>query len=117
VAGGILHHNFHAYEPFKGEITHRTRGALIALEEGISVAYGMAKLQDRSSFFIEPGVRVYAGMIVGENSREHDMVVNVCKTKQLFIDLLMGIHQKNTSKIIEMMGGIEKYLVPMILLL
>jgi GTP-binding protein len=80
---GILHHNFHGYEPFKGEIAHRTRGALVALEEGVAVAYAMWKLQERSMFFIEPGTRVYAGMIVGENSREQDMVVNVCKTKQL----------------------------------
>ncbi len=80
---GILHHNFHGYEPFKGEIAHRTRGALVALENGVAVAYAMWKLQERSTFFIEPGTRVYAGMIVGENSREQDMVVNVCKTKQL----------------------------------
>lgn len=80
---GILHHNFHGYEPFKGEMAHRTKGALVAMESGESVAYGMWKLQDRSVFFIEPGVRVYSGMIVGENAREHDMNVNVCKTKQL----------------------------------
>jgi GTP-binding protein len=80
---GILHHNFHGYEPAKGDIATRNRGALIALEDGLAVAYGMAKLQERSTFFIEPGTHVYAGMIVGENSREHDMVVNVCKTKHL----------------------------------
>lgn len=80
---GILHHNFHGYEPYKGDIAHRTRGALISLEEGLAVAYAMWKLQERSTFFIEPGTRVYAGMIVGENAREQDMVVNVCKTKQL----------------------------------
>lgn len=80
---GILHHNFHGYEPFKGELAHRTKGALIVLEEGMAVAYGMWKLSERSTFFIAPGTRVYAGMVVGENSREHDMVVNVCKTKQL----------------------------------
>lgn len=80
---GILHHNFHGYEPFKGELAHRTKGALIVLEEGMAVAYGMWKLRERSTFFIEPGTRVYAGMVVGENAREHDMVVNVCKTKQL----------------------------------
>ncbi|MBI4417366.1 MAG: translational GTPase TypA [Ignavibacteriales bacterium] len=80
---GILHHNFHGYEPYKGDLTHRSRGALISLEEGTAVAYAMWKLQERSTFFIEPGTRVYAGMIVGENSREQDMVVNVCKTKQL----------------------------------
>ncbi|MBP6671602.1 MAG: translational GTPase TypA [Bacteroidetes bacterium] len=80
---GILHHNFQGYEPFKGELTHRTRGALVSLETGESVAYGMFKLQDRSTFFIEPQTKVYSGMIVGENSREGDMTVNVCKAKQL----------------------------------
>ncbi|MGA9119498.1 MAG: translational GTPase TypA [Bacteroidota bacterium] len=80
---GILHHNFHGYEPHKGEMAHRTKGALVAMEAGESVAYGMWKLQDRSVFFIEPGTRVYSGMVVGENAREHDMTVNVCKTKQL----------------------------------
>ncbi|MEK7748546.1 MAG: translational GTPase TypA, partial [Bacteroidota bacterium] len=80
---GILHHNFHGYEPFKGELSHRTKGALVALEDGVAVAYGMWKLQERSTFFLEPGSRVYAGMVVGENSREQDMVVNVCKTKHL----------------------------------
>ncbi|HEY4612481.1 MAG TPA: translational GTPase TypA [Bacteroidota bacterium] len=80
---GILHHNFHGYEPAKGEIATRTRGALIVLEEGIAVPYAMFKLQERSTFFIVPGIRVYTGMVVGENSREHDMVINVCKTKHL----------------------------------
>ncbi|HTP13336.1 MAG TPA: EF-Tu/IF-2/RF-3 family GTPase, partial [Bacteroidota bacterium] len=80
---GILHHNFHGYEPNKGDVPHRTRGALIQLEDGVSVAYGMWKLQERSTFFIEPGIAVYTGMVVGENSREYDMVVNVCRTKQL----------------------------------
>jgi len=80
---GILHHNFHGYEPFKGDLAHRTRGAIIALENGVAVAYAMGKLQERSTFFVEPGTRVYVGMIVGENSREQDMVVNVCKTKHL----------------------------------
>ncbi|HEY6950781.1 MAG TPA: translational GTPase TypA [Bacteroidota bacterium] len=80
---GILHHNFHGYEPFKGEVPHRTKGALIQMEDGQSVAYGMWKLQERSTFFIEPGIAVYTGMVVGENSREYDMIVNVCRTKQL----------------------------------
>jgi GTP-binding protein len=80
---GILHHNFHGYEPVKGEMDRRSRGALVALEDGTAVAYAMWKLQERSTFFIEPGSRVYAGMIVGENSREQDMVVNVCRTKHL----------------------------------
>ncbi len=80
---GILHHNFHGYEPHKGDMVHRTKGALVSMEKGDAVAYGMWKLQERSVFFIDPGTKVYAGMIVGENSREQDMTVNVCKTKQL----------------------------------
>jgi GTP-binding protein len=80
---GILHHNFHGYEPHKGTMAHRTKGALVAMETGESVAYGMWKLQERSTFFIAPGIKVYTGMVVGENSRDQDMTVNVCKTKQL----------------------------------
>jgi GTP-binding protein len=80
---GILHHNFHGYEPYKGDLAHRTKGALVSMETGESVAYGMWKLQERSVFFIDPGTKVYEGMVVGENSREQDMTVNVCKTKQL----------------------------------
>ncbi|MBM4167787.1 MAG: translational GTPase TypA [Ignavibacteria bacterium] len=80
---GVFHHNFHGYEPHKGEFSPRTRGALVVLENGSAVAYAMNKLQERSIFFVEPGTKVYAGMIVGENSREQDMIINVCKTKQL----------------------------------
>jgi GTP-binding protein len=80
---GILHHNFHGYEPFKGELSTRHKGAVIQLENGDATAYAMFKLQDRITFFIEPGIRVYKGMIVGENAREEDIIVNVCKTKQL----------------------------------
>ena len=80
---GILHHNFHGYEPFKGEIPGRTRGALVAMESGISSAYAMYKLQERTEFFIEPGTKVYEGMVVGENSRNNDMFINVTRTKQL----------------------------------
>jgi GTP-binding protein len=80
---GILHHNFSGYEPYKGEITHRQRGALVTMETGLASAYAMFKLQERSIFFIEPGTKVYQGMVVGENSRSNDMSVNVTKTKQL----------------------------------
>lgn len=80
---GVLHHNFHGYEPVKGELTHRTKGAVVSMENGESSAYGMWKLTERLTFFIDPGTRVYAGMVVGENSRDQDMLVNVCKTKQL----------------------------------
>ncbi len=80
---GILHHNFNGYEPHKGEISHRSKGALVAMETGFSSAYAMFKLQERSIFFIDPGTKVYEGMVVGENSRDIDMRVNVTKTKQL----------------------------------
>ena len=80
---GILHHNFNGYEPYKGEITHRQRGALVAMEAGTASSYAMFKLQERSVFFIESGTKVYEGMVVGENSRNNDMHVNVTKTKQL----------------------------------
>ena len=80
---GILNHNFHGYEPCKGEIQGRTRGALVAMENGIASAYAMYKLQERTVFFIEPGIKVYEGMVVGENSRNNDMFVNVTRTKQL----------------------------------
>jgi GTP-binding protein len=80
---GILHHNFHGYEPYKGDISSRTRGALVSMENGIASAYAMFKLQERTEFFVEPGTKVYEGMVVGENSRNNDMYVNVTRTKQL----------------------------------
>ncbi len=80
---GILHHIFHGYEPHRGILSTRHRGAIVQLEDGAATAYAMFKLQERITFFIEPGTRVYRGMIVGENAREEDIIVNVCKTKQL----------------------------------
>lgn len=80
---GIMNHIFEGYEPFKGEINTRSRGSLIASESGTAVAYGLYNAQERGSLFIGPGTEVYAGMIVGENSRTGDITVNVCKKKQL----------------------------------
>jgi GTP-binding protein len=80
---GILNHSFHEYGPYRGDVPTRTRGVLVVMEEGQSVGYAMDKLQDRGQFFINPGADVYEGMIAGENSRENDMVVNVCKEKKL----------------------------------
>jgi GTP-binding protein len=80
---GILNHSFYGYEPYKGEMNRKTKGVLIALEPGVSVAYGLFNLQDRGSLFIASGTNVYAGMIVGEHSKDNDLVVNVCKTKKL----------------------------------
>jgi len=80
---GILNHNFHDYEPYRGDMNRKTKGVLIALEPGTSVAYGLFNLQERGSLFIDSGTPVYAGMIVGEHSKDNDLVVNVCKTKKL----------------------------------
>ena len=80
---GILNHSFFDYEPYKGEIPTRTRGVLIATEPGVTVAYALNNIQDRGTLFLDPGIPVYEGMIVGEHSRENDLVVNVCKTKKL----------------------------------
>lgn len=78
---GIMNHVFSGYEPYKGEIPGRTRGSLVAFEEGMTTGYGIFNLQDRGVMFIEPGQKVYEGMIVGENSREMDIDINPCKMK------------------------------------
>ncbi len=80
---GIMNHVFSGYEPYKGEMSTRTKGVLIAFENGISVTYGLYNAQERGILFIGAGTEVYQGMIVGENSRPEDMEVNVCKTKHL----------------------------------
>lgn len=80
---GILNHSFYSYEPYKGEIPTRTKGVLIATEPGVTVPYALNNIQDRGILFLDPGIPVYEGMIVGEHSRENDLVVNVCKTKKL----------------------------------
>jgi len=79
---GILHHSFYDYEFYKGDIPKRTRGVLIAMEQGTAVAFSLWNLQDRGIMFIEPGKEVYSGMIVGENAKEDDLVVNVIKGKK-----------------------------------
>lgn len=80
---GIMSHVFHSYEPYKGDIPGRTRGVLIAFEDGEATGYGLNVAQERGVTFIEPGTRVYEGMIVGENSREQDIEVNVAKKKHV----------------------------------
>ena len=80
---GIMNHVFSGYEPYKGEISARNKGSLIAFETGKSVTYGLFNAQERGTLFIGAGVDVYQGMIVGENPRPEDMEVNVCKEKHL----------------------------------
>ncbi len=80
---GILNHSFYDYGEYKGEVVTRRRGVLISMDAGTSVGYSLNNLQPRGILFIAPGVDVYEGMIVGEHSRENDLVVNVCKGKKL----------------------------------
>ena len=80
---GIMNHNFCGYEPYKGDMTTRQRGAVIAFEQGKATGYGLFQAQERSTLFIGPGTAVYVGMIVGENSRSDDLTINVCKEKHL----------------------------------
>ena len=80
---GIMSHIFDGYAPWAGEIKSRQNGSLVSMEDGPAFAYSIWKLQDRGAFFIDAGAEVYVGMIVGENAREQDMNVNVCKNKKL----------------------------------
>ncbi|WP_206810654.1 translational GTPase TypA [Paradesulfitobacterium ferrireducens] len=80
---GIMSHVFNGYEPYKGEISGRQRGVLIAFEDGEATTYGLNAAQERGTIFIEPGTKVYEGMIVGENNREQDIEVNVAKKKHV----------------------------------
>ena len=80
---GIMNTSFEGYEPYKGDISYRKQGSLIAFETGEAVTYGLFNAQDRGVLFIGPGERVYHGMVVGENAKDDDIELNVCKTKHL----------------------------------
>ena len=79
----IMAHRFKEYQPYRGEIERRVNGSMIALETGTAYAYAIDKLQDRGKFFIDPGEEVYCGQVVGEHVHDNDLVINVCKAKQL----------------------------------
>lgn len=79
----IIAHRFKEYQPYKGEIERRVNGSMIALESGNAYAYAIDHLQDRGKFFINPQEQVYAGQVVGEHVHDNDLVINVCKAKQL----------------------------------
>ena len=79
----IMAHRFKEYQPYKGEISRRVNGSMIAMETGTSYAYSIDKLQDRGKFFIDPGEEVYMGEVVGEHVHDNDLVINVTKAKQL----------------------------------
>jgi len=79
----IMAHRFKAYEPWKGEISSKRSGALIAMETGTAIPYAIDKLQDRGTFFVNPNEPVYMGQVIGEHIRQDDLVINVTKTKKL----------------------------------
>ncbi|OQY02614.1 MAG: GTP-binding protein TypA [Desulfobacteraceae bacterium 4572_130] len=79
----MISHRLKDYEPWKGQIKNQKNGALIAMRTGTSVAYSIDKLQDRGKFFIEPNEEIYAGQVIGESTRNKDLVLNVLKTKKL----------------------------------
>ena len=79
----IMAHRFKEYQPYRGDIERRVNGSMIALETGTAYAYAIDKLQDRGKFFIDPGEEVYYGQVVGEHVHDNDLVINVCKAKQL----------------------------------
>ena len=80
---GIMNHTFAGYEKDRGQLMTRSRGTVIAFENGKATTYGLFNAQERSTLFITPGTEVYIGMIVGENSRSDDLTINVCKEKHL----------------------------------
>ena len=79
----IMAHRFKDYQPYKGDITRRLNGSMISQETGSAFAYAIDKLQDRGKFFIDPGEEEYMGQVVGEHVHDNDLVINVCKAKQL----------------------------------
>jgi GTP-binding protein len=80
---GIMNQQFEGYGPYKGDIPSRVRGALISMDQSETIAYALFNLQDRGEFFVGAGVPVYEGMILGEHTRDNDLVVNACKGKKL----------------------------------
>ncbi|MDR0923321.1 MAG: translational GTPase TypA [Hungatella sp.] len=80
---GIMNTSFDGYATFKGELSYRKTGSLIAYESGESITYGLFSAQERGSLFIGPGVKVYSGMVIGQNPKAEDIEINVCKTKKL----------------------------------
>lgn len=80
---GIMNHSFLEYRPLSGDVETRRNGVLISFEEGVATSYALKNAEDRGSFFIGPGTKVYRGMIVGENTRPQDLELNICKAKQL----------------------------------
>ncbi|MCB1198854.1 MAG: GTP-binding protein, partial [Deltaproteobacteria bacterium] len=107
---GLMNSHLKGYEPVRGEFLHRPVGALVADREGKMVEYAMLHLEDQGTFFFDPGTKVYEGMVVGQNKRENDLNVNVCKEKKLdnmraahaeILVRLSGIHKQTLEETIE----------------
>ena len=80
---GIINHTFDSYQPVaSGRVGGRRNGALVSMETGKSTTYGMMQVEDRGVLFVEPGTEIYEGMIVGQNTRDNDITVNITKMKQ-----------------------------------
>jgi len=92
----VISHRFKGYEPWKGDLKNKRNGALIALETGTAIPYSIDKLQDRGKFFIDPNDEIYAGQVIGEYTKQDDLVVNVIKTKKLTNMRASGSDEKVT---------------------
>jgi GTP-binding protein len=79
----VVSHRFMEFQPWKGEIVSKRNGALIAMETGTAIAYSIDKLQDRGKFFVSPDDKIYAGQVIGESTRQVDLIINLTKTKKL----------------------------------
>ncbi|MDN6280286.1 MAG: translational GTPase TypA [Psychroflexus sp.] len=79
----IMAHRFKEFQPLKGDIPQRLNGSLVSMEKGKAIPYSIDKLQDRGKFFVDPGEEIYEGQVIGENSRQDDITVNITKTKKL----------------------------------
>jgi len=80
---GVMNHTFHEYAPYKGPIIGRKNGVLISMDAGVTIDYSLFSLQDRGILFVGSGVDVYEGMVIGQNAKENDLVVNACRGKKL----------------------------------
>ena len=105
----IMAHRYKEYQPYKGDISRRVNGSMVAMETGTAFAYSIDKLQDRGKFFIDPGEDVYAGQVVGEHVHDNDLVINVTKAKQLTNVRASGSDEK--ARIIpKVVMSLEEYL-------
>ena len=113
---GIMSHSFFEYRPMLGDFDTRRNGVLIAFEEGTATFYALKGAEDRGQFFITPGTKVYKGMIIGENTRQQDMEINICKAKQVtnirsagadVLDTLQSPIQMTLERALEYIGPDE----------